>query len=107
MFLGIPVFIKNIESHEPVKKDSSVKFECIIDAFPKPLVSWLINGKEVSTKDGVQIEKDSDNNRYSLSIPKVISASHSGQITVKASNSLGLIQQDTILKVFGTYYFYL
>jgi hypothetical protein len=90
-----------LDSQEPVRKDSAVKFECFVDAFPKPSVIWMINGKEVSNKDGVQIEKDVDNNRYTLNIPKANSSIHAGEVTVKASNSFGFIQNETILKIYG------
>jgi hypothetical protein len=65
----------------------------------------MINGKEVSNKDCVQIEKDVDNNRYCLNISKANSSIHAGEVTVKASNTFGSIQQETILKIFGNWIF--
>ena len=78
-----------------------MKFECFIDAVPKPAVTWFINGKEVSNKDGVQIEKDVINSRYCLSIPKVNAVIHGGIISVKANNLIGSIQHESVLKIYG------
>jgi hypothetical protein len=38
--IGAPVFSKLPEPIGPLNKDESVKFECIVDAFPKPTVTW-------------------------------------------------------------------
>ncbi len=67
----------------------------------------MINGKEVSNKDGVQIEKDVNNNRYCLIIPKVNPSIHAGTVTIKASNSIGSAQHDILLNVYGTNKLYL
>ena len=105
-FLGAPVFIKLPDAVEPVCKDGKVKFECMVDGMPKPSVTWSINGKELSNKDGVQIEKDVSNNRFSLNIPKVNAAVHAGLVTVKASNTLGSVQHEILLSVYGKYSLY-
>ena len=65
----------------------------------------LINGKEVTNKDGVQIEKDVNSNKYSLTIPKANPAVHSGTISVKASNAIGTAQHDITLSILGIYSF--
>lgn len=98
---GAPVFVKVPEPLEPIKKEESAKFECIIEAVPKATVLWLINGKEVTNKDGVQIEKDPANNRYSLLIPKANPVSHHGVISVKATNPIGTAQHDVNLNILG------
>lgn len=84
---------------EPIKKEESAKFECVIEAVPKATVTWSINGKELTTKDGVQIEKDVANNKYSLIIPKANPAVHGGVITVKATNPIGTAQHDVNLNI--------
>jgi hypothetical protein len=78
-----------------------VKFEAIIEATPKPTISWLLNGKELTNKDGVQVEKDVNNNRYCLSIPKIVSNIHAGTVTIVAKNSLGTVQHDIVLNING------
>ncbi len=37
---GGPVFVKVPEPLAPINKDESVRFECIVEANPKPTVSW-------------------------------------------------------------------
>lgn len=39
-FKGGPVFVKVPEPIGPVNKDETVRFECIVEANPKPTVSW-------------------------------------------------------------------
>ena len=60
-----------------------------------------MNGKELTTKDGVQIEKDVNNNRYCLSIPKANPAVHMGVITVKAANNIGSAEHAISLNILG------
>lgn len=59
----------------------------------------------MTVKDGVQIEKDVANNKYSLTIPKANPAVHSGVVTVKASNTIGTAQHDINLSILGNYLF--
>lgn len=37
---GGPVFVKVPEPLAPINKDESVRFECIVEANPKPTVNW-------------------------------------------------------------------
>jgi hypothetical protein len=37
---GGPAFVKLPEPLAPVNKDETVRFECIVEANPKPTVSW-------------------------------------------------------------------
>ena len=61
----------------------------------------LINGKELTNKDGVQIEKDVANNKYTLVIPKVNPTAHSGVIIIKAVNPIGAAQHEISLNILG------
>ncbi len=61
----------------------------------------LVNGKELTNKDGVQIEKDVNNNKYSLTIPKANPTLHAGTLTIKASNLIGSVQHDLNLTILG------
>lgn len=40
VFKGGPVFVKVPEPLAPINKDEAVRFECIVEANPKPTVSW-------------------------------------------------------------------
>jgi hypothetical protein len=53
----------------------------------------------VTNKDGVQIEKDVNANKYSMTISKVNSSIHSGVVTIKATNPLGSVIHDCNLSV--------
>jgi hypothetical protein len=60
-----------------------------------------LNGKELSTKDGVRIEKDAAKDRYTLIFPK-ITAAHVGTVTVKATNEHGTIEKSVELDALDT-----
>ena len=60
-----------------------------------------MNGKELTMKDGVQIEKDVNNNRYSLVIPKANPSVHAGTLTIKATNSIGSAQHELNISILG------
>lgn len=53
----------------------------------------------MTAKDGVQIEKDVNNNRYTLTIPKVNPSVHAGTLTIKASNAIGTVQHEMNINV--------
>jgi hypothetical protein len=57
----------------------------------------------LTAKDGVQIEKDINNNKYSLTIPKINSNIHAGTVTIVAKNSIGSAQHNLTLNVNGNY----
>ena len=72
---------------------------CLLNTFQHK--TRLINGKELTTKDGVQIEKDVNNNRYVLVIPKANPTVHAGQITIKAANNIGTVTHELTLHILG------
>ena len=82
-----PAFIEEPKD-KGVLRDKEARFECIVTSNPKPTVSWFFNGKELTIKDGVKIEKDVANDKYSLVIPK-IAEKNVGTYTVKATNEFG------------------
>ncbi len=82
-----PAFIEEPKDRG-VLRDKEARFECIVTSNPKPTVSWFFNGKELAIKDGVKIEKDVANDKYSLVIPK-IAEKNVGTYTVKATNEFG------------------
>ena len=38
--LGAPVFIQTPIIPETINKDDTIKFECIVEAMPKPTINW-------------------------------------------------------------------
>ncbi len=61
----------------------------------------MLNGKELTVKDGVKFEKDVSSNTHVLIIPKLNPAVHAGKISIKATNSVGTIQHDLDVNVYG------
>lgn len=55
----------------------------------------------MTTKDGVQFEKDVNANKYALIIPKLSSSTHSGVLIIKATNLIGSIQHELSINVLG------
>lgn len=92
-----PVFVVE-PADQSVLKDKEAKFECVVKSNPKPSVTWLLNGKEFTNRDGVRIEKDVGKDKYTLVVPKVTPA-HIGTITAKASNEFGVVEKNCQLDV--------
>ncbi len=65
-----------------------------------------INGKELNQKDGVQIEKDVNLNKYSLNIPKLNPSLHAGTVTIKATNVVGTVTHDVNINILGNLIFF-
>lgn len=82
-------------------QDQSAKFECLVDSLPKAKLSWYLNGKELTVKEGVKFETDAKTSANYLVIPKV-TASSFGKYTIKASNNVGEIEHSFNLDVLGT-----
>jgi hypothetical protein len=80
-----------------VLREKEAKFECIIKGNPKPNITWLFDGKEFTSKDMVKIEKDAAKDKYTLIIPKVMSA---GTVTMRATNEYGCTEKTCRLDVF-------
>jgi hypothetical protein len=99
--IGAPKFLSQPQD-SIVNQDASARFECLIDALPKPKVSWLLNGKELTNKDNVKFEVDQKTSANCLVIPKVLT-SHGGTLTVKASNTVGEAEYSFKLEVFGIF----
>jgi len=94
-----PKFISKPENTVAVQ-DQAARFECLIDALPKPKLTWLLNGKELTNKDNVKFETNSANGANVLVIPKIL-ASHMGTFTIKASNSVGEAEHSFDLNTLG------
>ena len=91
---GAPIFV-NKPTDTVAVKDQPIRFECIVDGFPKPKVQWFLNDKEFTAKD-TTVKIDACN----LSIPKVQS-NHLGVFKIKASNSVGSVEHTFELNVIG------
>ena len=84
--------------------DQPIKLECLVEALPKAKLSWILNGKELTAKDGVKFETDPARTAYySMTISKV-GAVHMGSYTIKASNAVGEVEQTFNLNVLGKFF---
>ena len=92
-----PAFIEEPKD-KGVLRDKEARFECIVTSNPKPTVSWFFNGKELTIKDGVKIEKDAAKDKYSLVIPK-LADKNVGTYTVKAINEFGSAERQCKLDI--------
>lgn len=95
---GAPKFITQPKDTIAIQ-DQPAKFECLVDALPKPKLTWLLNGKELTNKE-VKFETDAKTSANFMVIPKVTSANF-GNYTIKASNSVGEIECSFNLDVLG------
>ncbi len=98
-FKGAPKFVSAPKDTVAIQ-DQAARFECLIDALPKPKLVWILNDKELTNKDNVKFETDAKTFTNSLVIPK-ISASHLGKYVIKASNNVGEVEHTFNLDVLG------
>lgn len=92
-----PVFVTD-PADQKILKDKEAKFECVVKSNPKPNVIWFFNGKELTNRDGVRMEKDLPKDKYTLVFPKV-GPLNIGTITAKASNEFGSVEKSCELDV--------
>jgi len=72
----------------------------LVDALPKAKISWYLNEKELTAKDGFKFETNAQTSVNSLVLAKVTST-HFGKYTIKASNSVGEIEHSFNVDVLG------
>lgn len=96
--IGAPKFITQPKDTIAIQ-DQPAKFECLVDALPKPKLVWLLNGKELTNKE-VKFETDAKTSANFMVIPKVTSTNF-GTYTIKASNPVGDAECTFNLDVLG------
>lgn len=82
-----------------VPEQAEAVFECEIDAFPAAKVSWLKDGKVLTSKDGVETQVQSDKGIYILRIAQTDTNKHMGMITCRAENAIGTVEQTVQLNI--------
>ena len=65
-----PVFVSKLTTQE-VKQGETAVFEGKIDGYPVPKVTWLLNGKPLTPKDGATIENSPASGDVKLTINNV------------------------------------
>ena len=96
--LESPVFVTKPTTQE-VKQGETAVFETKIDGYPTPKVTWLLNGKPLTTKEGAQIELNAATGDAKLSIPKVDLQQHAGVVTCRLENPHGSQEETARLDI--------
>ena len=86
-----PEFLEKPRSID-TNENQLVEFHTKIDAYPTPKITWLFDGKPVTSKDGFEVQTDQTNGMSKLTI-KHAAAKHDGKITIKAENPTGSIDE--------------
>ena len=95
----VPIFSKKPLA-QCVDEGTDVTFECRLIAVPEPTVTWLCNGKLLSSKDNVSITTQSDIHMYTTTLKiKKVKKSQEGTFKIKAKNREGQSSVTVILKV--------
>ena len=97
----LPIFIKDPVDLK-VMREKEANFECTIKSTTNLNVSWIINEKELTIKDGVRFDKDLAQNRYSLQILRA-NESKVGAIKVLATNEHGSAERICRLSLLGNF----
>ena len=93
-----PVFIEKPTTQE-VKQGDTAIFTTKVDGYPAPKVTWLLNGKPLTPKDGAQVEFNAQTSEAKLSIPKVDLQQHAGTVTCKLENAHGSQEETAQLNI--------
>ncbi len=87
------------QTTQEVKQGETAVFETKIDGYPTPKVTWLLNGKALTPKDGAQVEFSAATGDAKLSIPKVDLQQHAGSVVCKLENPHGSQEESVRLDV--------
>ena len=96
--LESPVFVAKPTTQE-VKQGETAVFETKVDGYPAPKVTWLLNGKPLTPKDGAQVEVNAATGDAKLSIPKVDLQQHAGSVVCRLENVHGNVEETVRLDV--------
>jgi hypothetical protein len=92
------VFVSKPTTQE-VKQGETAVFETKIDGYPTPKVTWLLNGKPLTAKEGAQVEFNAATGDAKLSIPKVDLQQHAGVVTCRLENTQGTQEETARLDI--------
>ena len=96
--LESPVFVAKPTTQE-VKQGETAVFETKIDGYPTPKVTWLLNGKPLTAKEGAQVELNAATGDAKLSVPKVDLQQHAGTVTCRLENPHGTQEETARLDI--------
>ena len=84
---------------QEVKQGETAVFEGKIDGYPVPKVTWLLNGKPLTPKDGALIENNPASGDVKLTINNVDLQQHAGQVTCRLENPHGNVEETARLDI--------
>ncbi len=84
---------------QEVKQGDTAVFETKIDGYPAPKVTWLLNGKPLTPKEGAQVEFNAATGVAKLSILKVDLQQHAGTVTCRLENPHGSQEESAKLDI--------
>ncbi len=93
-----PVFVAKPTTQE-IKQGDTAVFETKVDGYPAPKVTWLLNGKALTPKEGAQVEFNAATGEAKLSIPKVDLQQHAGVVTCRLENPHGTQEETARLDI--------
>lgn len=96
-----PKIIKELPKVTISQDKQMVKFEIKVEGHPKPEIKWLKHGEEIVPSEEFQIENLEDGT--SILIINDVYPDDTGEIKVKANNSIGTAETVTQFFVEGTF----
>jgi Immunoglobulin I-set domain len=88
------VFVDKPTTQE-VNQGETAVFAGKIDGYPAPKVTWLLNGKPLTPKEGAQIENNPATGDVKVTISNVDLQQHAGSVTCRIENVHGA-QEETV-----------
>jgi hypothetical protein len=95
-----PVFATKPTTQE-VNQGETAVFETKIDGYPTPEITWFLNGKLLTLKDGAQAELNAVTGNAKLLISKVDFQQHTGVVTCRLENAHGTQEETVRLDIFA------
>ena len=91
-FLESPIFLIKPASQQ-VKQGEVANFQVKIDGYPSPTITWLLNGKPLTSHDSAEIKKNRITGDSTLSISNVNIQQHTGAVTCRVENMHGSAEE--------------
>ncbi|CAF5023448.1 unnamed protein product, partial [Rotaria sp. Silwood1] len=89
-----PMFIVK-PTTQKVRQGETAVFVSNVDGYPTPIVTWLLNGKLLTEKEGIEVQFYATTDQAKLSIQNVDLEQHAGSITCRVENEYGE-QEETV-----------
>jgi len=91
-----PIFIENLPPSVTTMEGTPAQFDCVINASPKPHITWYFNRRPIRDSEDYQYHKQG--NKYSLYMNETF-LDDSGEYICKAENSVGAVTSVSVLNI--------